>query len=359
MTPRPRKRKNAGLPENLYTVKSGKATGYRYRHPIKKTFHGMGSDKTKAIAAAKRLNGLLMPQNDLVSAVVGVVTLADHIDWHFKEIIPKRKYKKNTLSVHTGKADLLKQALGEHPIEAVSVLNISDLMATLTARPAQQLRTVATDIFKTAAGRGLIENNPAELTNKPVYEKSRKRLTSEQFDAMIEASPLWLVNAMQIGLITLQRRGDISRLRFEKIKDGFLYVVQEKTEKYDTGYLKIEIGPALSDALVKCRDDIASPYLIHRKPQSKIKREGCDHWTQLEPAKITREFKKVRDKLEEFQSIPMDKRPTFHEIKALGIKQYKDSGFEPQQLAGHSSEKMTNNYDSDHEEIRWIETKTR
>lgn len=55
----------------------------------------------------------------------------------------------------------------------------------------------------------------------------------------------------------------------------------------------------------------------------------------------------------------MDSRPTFHEIKALSIKLYKDSGVDPQELAGHSSEKMTKNYDSGHDEIRWIETKIR
>ena len=74
---------------------------------------------------------------------------------------------------------------------------------------------------------------------------------------------------------------------------------------------------------------------------------------------ITREFKEVRDSLEIFKGITMNTRPTFHEIRALGIKEYKDAGFDPQELAGHSSEKMTKNYDSGHDEIRWIETKTR
>ena len=74
---------------------------------------------------------------------------------------------------------------------------------------------------------------------------------------------------------------------------------------------------------------------------------------------ITRKFKEVRDSLDIFERMTMKTRPTFHEIRALGIKQYKDSGIDPQELAGHSSEKMTNNYDSGHDEIRWVETKTR
>ena len=75
------------------------------------------------------------------------------------------------------------------------------------------------------------------------------------------------------------------------------------------------------------------------------------HWTQIKPEMITREFKEIADSLG-------IKSTSFHEIRALGIKRYKDMNKDPQQLAGHSSAKMTKNYDSDHEEIRWVETET-
>jgi hypothetical protein len=69
---------------------------------------------------------------------------------------------------------------------------------------------------------------------------------------------------------------------------------------------------------------------------------------------VYRQFKKVRDELDIFKSIPVEQRPTFHEIRALGIKLYKDAGENPQGLAGHASEVMTKNYDSGHDEIRWV-----
>jgi len=359
MNPRPRKRKNVGLPQNLYDSKKGNSVTYRYRHPVTKKIHGMGSDKIKAIQAAKQLNSLLMPQIDLVSNVLNVVTVAQHIEWFFEEIVPKREYAKNTLAIWDGKCNKISEVLGDHPVESVSVKDISDLMATMTARPAQQLRQCAIDLFKTAAGRGLVETNPAELTNKPLNKKNRKRLTSDQYRAIFEASPRWLQNAMQIALITLQRRGDVSRMRFDGIKEGYLYVIQEKTQKYDTGYLKISVGDDLKKVISNCRGDIVSPYLVHRKHEKRIERKNCDHWTQVNPEMISREFKEVRDSLEIFKDMDMKTRPTFHEIRALGIKEYKDVDFDPQELAGHSSEKMTKNYDSGHDEIRWIETKTR
>lgn len=351
MTPRPRKKKNTALPENLYAGKVKGRVYYSYKHPQTKKLHGMGRDKVKAIEAAKQLNAILMPSSNLVSEVLGVETLGNHITWFKREIVPSRDYSDKTLEMYATKFKQLKEGLGEStPLEQISVKEIADLMSTLTPRSAQQLRQVAADLFNTAAGRGLIDSNPAELTNKPVAKKQRKRLTMEQFELIREASPLWLQNAMNLGLITLQRREDLSLMKFDDVRDGALFVIQHKTQKHDTGYLKIELGKELEALIKRCRDDIASPYLIHRKPEKRIRREGM-HWTQVTPEMITRTFKGVADSLG-------IKGTSFHEVRALGIKRYKDAGINPQSLAGHSSEKMTKNYDLGHSDIRWVEAET-
>lgn len=359
MTPRPRKKSNAALPPNLYQSKVNGAVYFTYKHPITNKRHGMGRDKAKAIAAAKQLNSILITNNDLVSKVKGLETIAQHIKWFKREIMPKRKYADKTAEMYETKFNQLKDGLGEDtPLEQISVTDISDLMAKLSDRSAQQLRQVGVDLFKTAIGRGFIEQNPAEQTNKPILgETIRQRLTMEQFEAIHKAAPLWLRNAMDLALITLQRREDIVSMKFDQIKDGALYVIQEKTKKHDTGYLKIAMGDSLSEVVARCRDDVASPFLIHRMPERKIKREGM-HWTQIKPEFVTRAFKEITDELKVFKSIKREARPTFHEIRALGIKTYKDRGFDPQQLAGHATAKMTKNYDSGHDEIRWIEAET-
>jgi len=70
---------------------------------------------------------------------------------------------------------------------------------------------------------------------------------------------------------------------------------------------------------------------------------------------LTRAFATARDECGLFAGIDAAALPTFHEIRALGIKLYRDQGIEPQRLAGHSTAKMTSNYDSGHDEIRWVE----
>lgn len=358
MTPRPRKPKNKSLPPNLYAGKKAGYEFYRYKHPDTGRFHGMGADKPAAIEAAKELNALLVRPRDLVAQVLGAETVDRHVAWFFEQLIPTRSYARNTVSMYQIQARKLVAELGSMTIESVSVRDIAKIIEGMAARTGQQFRQVAIDIFKAAAGRGFIETNPAELTLKPVTSKARSRLTMAQYTSILNNAPTWLRNAMKLALCTLQRRGDVSKMRFDQIRDGSMYVVQEKTKKHDTGYLRIEVGPTLAGIVADCRDDIASPYLIHRRPEKRIQRAGCDHWTQVTPEMISREFQAVRDALPEFNDVPEAQRPTFHEIRALGIKLYKDKGEDPQTLAGHSTSKMTKNYDAGHADIRWMAVKS-
>lgn len=319
----------------------------------------MGRDKQKAIAAAKQLNSILLGSCDLVAQIVGVETLDEHIKWFRVEIMAKKEFADKTVEMYETKFRQLKAAVGsETPVDTITVKDIADAMKPLPTRSAQQLRQVCVDLFSAAVGRGLVETNEAEKVLKPISEKKkRQRLTMEQFKAVHGVAPHWLKNAMDLALITLQRREDIVLMKFDQVEEGVLKVIQKKTKKYDTGYLKIFIGEELGEVLSRCRDNVISPFLVHREPERRKRRAGM-HWTQIKPEYITRAFKDITDNLELFEKIPEAQRPTFHEIRALGIKRYKDLGLNPQQLAGHSTEKMTKNYDSEHSEIRWIETKT-
>lgn len=328
-----------------------------YRHPVSGRWHGMGSNKAQAIEAAKELNALLMAENDLVGKVLGQVTVTKHIEWFFENVVPEREYKPRTLEMYQVQARKLSVSMGDVPVEEVSVQDLAELLEKYSARSANQIRQVAVDIFRVAMSRGLRTDNPAEATLKRREKKARKRLTQEQYDAIRALAEPWLQNAMDLALITLQRRGDVARMKFENVQGEILYVVQEKTEKYDTGYLAISVGPKLKDIIKRCRDDLASPYLVHRRPERKVKeRAGMDHWTQVKPQMLTRAFAEARDKTRLFENVPDNELPTFHEIRALGIKRYRDRKEDPQKLAGHATAKMTSNYDSGHEEIRWVQT---
>jgi integrase len=348
------KNNRKGLPKNLHP----NGNSFRYWHPVKQQWTGMGPNKKQAIADARVINStLVVPMRNIIRALGGV-TVNDHIEWFFSQIVPFKRYAENTIDIYKLRCKQISNAVGHKPVCLVSVLDIAGIMDSLSPRPAQQLRQVATEIFKTAAGRGLIEINPGELTNNPIYRKSRKRITWDQYLEILSIAPQWMKNTMELAVTTLQRRSDIARFRFDGVKDGYLYVIQQKTAKYDTGYLRAEVGPELERIIRNCRDSVASPFMVHRTPARHIKRTKVEHWTQVTPAYITSTFKDLRDQVDSIRKLPVSERGGIHELKATGIKRYKDLEIDPQSLAGHSTKKMTNNYDSDHEEIRWIETKT-
>lgn len=354
MSPRPRKRANKPLPDNLYPNNGGKS--YRYRNPQTGEYTGMGTDRAAAIAAAKELNSILTPQKDLVQAVLKNVTVAKHVEWFFENIAPEREYRPKTLEMYRTQTKKLVNSVGSVAIGDVTVKELAGIMEPMSARTSNQFRQVAVDIFKTAGSRGLCQSNPAEFTLKRRAKRARMRLTLEAYKAIHARCKPWMQNAMDLALVSLQRREDVARFRFDGVQDSTLYVIQEKTQKYDTGYLAIAIGKQLDAIIRRCRDDLASPYMVHRKPERKIKdRKGMDHWTQVKPEMLTRAFAEARDETGLFDDVPPEKKPTFHEIRGLGTKLYRDQGKDPQKLLGHATLRMTNNYDSDHEEIRWVE----
>ena len=67
---------------------------------------------------------------------------------------------------------------------------------------------------------------------------------------------------------------------------------------------------------------------------------------------MTKHFSKARDQSNLFNDLPSQERPTFHEIRSLGIKLYEDAGVDAQALAGHTDRKMTEQYKIGHE-VEW------
>jgi integrase len=96
-------------------------------------------------------------------------------------------------------------------------------------------------------------------------------------------------------------------------------------------------------------DDIASPFLIHRRPDRMQRRwtEGKLHWSYVNPGYVSKEFAEARDQVERFATMPSRERPTFHEIRGLGSRLYRERGMATaaiQALMTHSDPKTTQIY---------------
>jgi integrase len=235
---------------------------------------------------------------------------------------------------------------------------IAEMLDAITPRSANQSRALLIDIFNHAAAKGLCPDNPAASTINRIEKKQRKRHTIEGLKAIREKSPAWLQNAIDLALITAQRRTDILDMRFDGVREGFLYVVQKKTAKAsDAAWIRFRVTPELQAVISRCRDDVVSPYLVHRKPDRLKQKQAQtkDHWTKVEERYLTRAFKEAREAANCYAGWKEEEMPGFHEVRALSLHLYKRAGKDGQKIAGHASEGMTKNYQRDHDEIIWSE----
>lgn len=359
MAARPRIKKNRGLPVNLYSeVKKG-VTYFKYRRPDNGKSYSMGTDKVAAVQAAKQLNAELMQGYDLVSNVLGTNnsdTLESFITYFKENHFLKRKPAQASVKIFDIRVKQINKALGSKRVDEITIRDVATFLNTLTIRASNQARGYMVDIFNYAVAEGLCADNPAASTIKKIEEKQRKRHTIEGLKLIREASPQWLKNAIDLALITAQRREEIVSIKFDDIKDGYLYVVQQKTSKHsDAGWIRFKITSQLEQVIKNCRDNIPSPFLIHHKPTRRKQAENREHWTQILVDYLTRAFKKATEESGAYRELTEAEKPTFHEIRALSIKMYKQQGKDAQKIAGHASEQMTKNYAKGHDEIIWSE----
>lgn len=357
---RPRSKRNKDLPPNLY--RSGVST-WRYRHPLTGKFHGMGSDKAKAITAARKLNDLLVPASGLVSSVIGEITFGE-----FSQKFLSEKRRKDGRPLAANSLRSYKHSLGQceiwekEALSSITLLKVNQLLDSLPASTSIETRSLLIQMFDLAISKGLLTENPAAQTIKRYRVKQRKRHTLEGLTLIREAAPQWLKNAIDLAMLTTQRRIDIINMKWTDIHDGYLHVAQEKTtddpeDEYDllegSGYVRIKINPELQSVLDRCKDKVVSPYIIHRVPKGKTKNksQSKEHWTKIEAGYVSKIFLDVLKKSNAYPDLKSRQHPSFHEIRALSIHLHKKAGKSAQTLAGHATEKMTEMYASGHEII--------
>lgn len=354
---RPRSRSRAGWPDNLYPSKGG----FKYRRPDTKRDSWMGMDQAKAFAAARKLNALLMPGGDLVAKVVkSLESMADAVNLFRTDEIPSRGWGAKTAAWYEVYIAKIEAGLGTRPVHQLTVNELATWIraTTKSARSRQTYRLLLDWILACAVQEGWIEENPAAQLRKFHHTRVRERLTLEAYNAIHAAAPQWLRNAMDLSLLTLQRREDIAALRFDDDHDDALWVIPEKTENSSQLRLKIAITPELRAVIARCRDNVVSPFLVHRLPIKPFPRQqraaARTHHTQVLPDQITRTFAEIRDACE----IGGDHPPTFHEIRSLGgallVQNHGWTKVQVQALMGHASETMTAVYLDGHE-LPWTE----
>lgn len=342
----PRKPKNRGLPRNLTTHPT---KGFRYKHPLTRKYVYFGKDATRAdaVEAAEALNLRYAPKNRFYDRIASDASysLRRLIELH-REFLPADNAPKTKADREWEFGKLIRD-LGDADASELDTHELANYLRGLESdhrRKRYRMRLI--ELFDTAVHEGWRKDNPARVLRSYKPKTTRERLTWERFQAIWNVAPSWLQNAMDLALQTLQRREDIVRWRWSDINGNTLRVEQGKTGRR----LAIQIGPELREVLQRCRDRIASPYIVHRLPgkaRPTCARAGArDHHTQVLPEQLTREFADAF-KRSGLPTTADRTHSTFHEIRSLGIALYRQMGWSEarvQALAGHADVKMARHY---------------
>lgn len=287
MAARPRKN-NVSVP-NLYPLYSRKVNKvyWRYKHPVTGKFHSLGANEAEAIAIATEANTRLAEQrtrqilaiSDRIATSKGkAITTSTWLDRY--QAIQDDRLKSGDIKLNTYKqkakpVSLLRERAGMKLISSVDVRDIAQLLDEyITAgqpRMAQVVRSVLIDVFKEAQHYGEVPPgyNPALATKQPRRKITRQRLSLEEWQKIFDiadASHRYMGNAMLLALVTGQRLGDISRMKFSDIWDDHLHIIQEKTGSKIAIPLSLRLNAinwSLRDVVARCRDYAVSPYLVH------------------------------------------------------------------------------------------------
>ena len=363
-----------GLPMYLSMNTSKGITNYRYRNRQAKVDKSLGTNRAAAIRAANQANSILFTRTDLTELIVGSRMKMSELCAKFLKVVNNNVngLGKKTQQERRTMMNKVLVFMPDLPLEQLTALKINELFdwvydpeeddeesGTPNARNATRKNLIPMVQYALKKGYIVGTHNPVStLTEQIPTKRITKRHTYEGWNAIYDHKecPSWLRCAMNIGLTTLQRRGDVCNIKMPKSTDTYIEVIQQKTQKYsNTGYIKIEITPALREVINECRDNLVSPYLIHRKPRNrKFAREGELDFTKVTPDFLSFEFNRIRKLANPYPNLTLSEQPGFHQGKALGIYLIEQQTKEyPQQLAGHASVNMTKNYGKGHEEIEW------
>ena len=325
MAARPRTH-NISIP-NLYCKldKRTEKVYWQYKHPISGRFHSLGTDEAEARQVASEANSIIAEQrtrqilsvNEKIARMresrefITVTTWLDRYLAIQQERLETGDIKLNSVKQKKKPVELLRQHSGMMYLKDITTLEIAEVVDMVKAqgynRMAQVVRTTLIDVFKEAQHAGHVPPgyNPAQATRQPRNRVIRERLSLEEWKAIYAAAerhPPYLQCAMLLAVVTGQRIGDISRMKFTDIWDDMLHVEQEKTGAKVALPLSLRceaLNISLREVVAKCRDAVVSKYLVHFRHSTSQATRGdkvsaCSITTTLKKPEIAQGFHGLR-----------------------------------------------------------------
>ncbi|QYN44571.1 tyrosine-type recombinase/integrase [Gilliamella sp. ESL0441] len=264
-------------------------------------------------------------------------TVNNWLDEYIK-ILAERKLKPKTIEIKTYLIKVIRQQIGVKPLTQITPPDISKIIKIYTdqdkAPSAKCMYHLLKDVFREAYAQGWNDRNPAEPIKCPKVTVKRSRMTLNEFRKILnEADKMGnktLHDAMMLAIVTGQRRSDIATMKKSNIKRNYLLIEQYKTGAKIALPVKLKckkLNISLQDIIESTKNN----YLLSNNNK------------QIKLDTITRQFARLRDKV--FKKNYWTGTPTtFHEIRSLAERLYREQRVDTMTLLGHKSQQMTDRY---------------
>ncbi|UTV29361.1 integrase [Photobacterium atrarenae] len=369
--PRPRNKANRDLPEGLYF--KGKK-GYVFRR-IDDTWKSLGHNKARAVSLARRYNDTYRIDPELSHGIRStshgrktLKPMSVFFSRVSKRYFEEEKPSKSTYELFQRRLVKLDKALGQKygpEIDLEAVNQVLELHGASGPFAYNRWISFMTKVFDYAVDESIMNDNPARRKKrKPYHDKKRKRMTMDDFNAVYRVAPVWMKVAMLLALESTHASNEICNIRYDDIEMlaepqqedgllvyGYLKIHRQKVKKHESSRVRIPVTSSLLKIIEQSRDEIVSPYVVHRRPLRNF-RNRCDDLTKVNPKFLSEKFSYYRDQAKVKSELPKQERPTFHEIRGLSIHLYDKAGYDPQRRAAHSNPNTTSIYKSGH--VQWV-----
>lgn len=363
MAPRPRKTGSKDLPPNLYrkTDSRNGVTYYSYRDPLSGKWYGLGSDKAQAVREAVHANHAGAKMQPALVERIAVAPTRRFSEWidEYRKLYAERDVSDRSKETVRMRLNRLSEALGHLDTESIGTFEIAAYLKTFTdegkAQMAKAMRSLLSDLMREAIAAGWRKDNPVEVTRAAKVKVKRERLTLELWKAIYaEAKQPWLKRAMELAVLTGQRRDDIAAMLFKDVYDEHLHIIQAKTGarlRISTKLRLESLGLELGEVVKACRDAVVSKHLVHHSRTVSRATPGMPIMLDT----LTSAFADARDRAGKKAGIEFGASPpTFHEMRSLAARLHAAEGRDPQLLLGHKSAAMTALY-RDSRGAEWID----
>ncbi|EEK2382791.1 tyrosine-type recombinase/integrase [Salmonella enterica subsp. enterica serovar Poona] len=344
------KKYDSNLPRNLTFRRKEKS--FYWRNPLTKKEISLGQiSRREAVAQTIEANNYIA-QNYTPIALIEKLKGMDSLTvtkWltRYEILLKRRNLSRNTYKIRSNQISTIREEIGDMLLKDVSTRHIAIFLEQWTSEGkntmAGAMRSVLSDIFREAIVEGHITNNPVAPTRAPKISVARERLYLDSYKcirAAAEQLPSWFPLAMDLALVTGQRREDIASMKFNDIYNERLHVTQIKTGMKIAIPLTLSlkaVGLQLEAVIRRCQQYSRTDFLISAGKR-KNSPDGSIH-----PDGLTKTFVKARKASGvNFSNNP----PTFHEIRSLAGRLYKNEHGEvfAQKLLGHTSSNTTKLY---------------